>query len=159
MKGQNIPAPQGKIDRVRLRRTMEALATFGLILVAVGLIAPFVSADNPGWLTAFKYIYAAGALCYFSARLVASLGKDESVRVRRLRRMEMWAGMCFMVAAFFWFYNTAKLGGYMLSFKAMQETVVFTLAGAVIQIISSWMLASALRKEQQQKQEQQKQQK
>ena len=148
MKGKQNAVPKGKIDRARLRRTMEVLATFGLILVAVGLVAPFVSFDNQGWLTAFKYIYAAGALCYFAARLTASLGRDESVRVRRLRSMEMWAGMCFMTGAFFWFYNTAKFGGYLLTFKTMQETVVFTLAGAVIQIISSWMLSSALRKEQ-----------
>ena len=145
---QNETSPAGPAgDRASLRRSMEALATFGLILVAAGLVAPFGIAGSAGWLTAFKCIFAAGALCYFAARLVASIGKDESVRVRRLRRMEMWAGVCFMVAAFFWFYNTRGLGGHMLTFKAMQETIVFTLAGAVIQIISSWMLSSALRKE------------
>lgn len=147
MKSDKAESARPKIDRVRLRRTMEVLATFGLILVAVGLVAPFAAYGSQLWMAVFKFIFTAGALCYFVARLTASLGKDESTRVRRLRRMEMWAGICFLAASFFWFYNTRGIGGYMLTFKAMQETIVFTLAGAVIQIVASWMLSSALRKE------------
>ena len=81
--------------RVRLRRVMEALATFGLILVAAGLAAPFVSAGSVAMAVLFKWVFAAGALLFTAARVAGSLGRDESMRVRRLRRMETWAGFAF----------------------------------------------------------------
>lgn len=134
-------------SRARIRRAMEALATFGLILVAVGLAAPFATFGNGTLLVMFKWIFAAGALVYTVARVVGAVGRDESFRVRRLRRMEGWAGIAFCIAAFFWFYNTRKFDGEMLTFRMLNETILFTLAGALIQIVSSWMLSSALRKE------------
>lgn len=135
-------------SRERIRRAMETLATFGLILVAVGLVAPFAAFEDTLWNVVFKWIFAAGALVYTAARIVGSLGKDEGFRVRRLRRLETWAGIAFCVAAFFWFYNTGKLHTDTLTFRMLNETILFTLTGALIQIIASWMLSSALRKEQ-----------
>ncbi len=147
MKGKDNRQQTPVASRARLRRAMEALATFGLILVAAGLVAPMSFTQSPAWMATFKWIYAAGALMYFGARLTASFGRDESMRVRRLRRMETWAGICFLVAGFFWFYNTANSLWMASPFKAMQETIVFTLAGAVIQVVASWMLSSAQQKE------------
>lgn len=132
---------------LRLRRAMEALATFGLILVAAGLAAPFASAGSVAMAILFKWVFAAGALLFTAARVAGSLGRDESMRVRRLRRMETWAGFAFCIAAFFWFYNTSRIDSDVLTFRMLNETILFTLAGAFIQIISSWMLSSALSKE------------
>jgi len=84
---------------------------------------------------------------YTVARVVGAVGRDGSFRVRRLRRMEGWAGIAFCIAAFFWFYNTRKFDGEMLTFRMLNETILFTLAGALIQIVSSWMLSAALRKD------------
>ncbi|MDE7181248.1 MAG: hypothetical protein K2N88_08650 [Muribaculaceae bacterium] len=137
-------APSG-----RLRKAMEPVAVVGLLLVAVGLVAPFASMGSPGWMEAFKWIFTAGALAFTAARIAAAVGRGESFRVRRLRRMEAWAGIAFCIAAFFWFYNTRNFSGTFLTFRMLNETIIFTLAGALIQIISSWMLSSALRKEQQ----------
>lgn len=134
-------------SRARIRRAMEALATFGLILVAVGLAAPFATFGNGTLLVMFKWIFAAGAVVYTVARVVGAVGRDGSFRVRRLRRMEGWAGIAFCIAAFFWFYNTRKFDGEMLTFRMLNETILFTLAGALIQIVSSWMLSAALRKD------------
>lgn len=134
-------------DRSRLRRAMEALATFGLLVVALAMAGPFAGLLTPGWMTAFKWIYAAGALAYLVARITGAVGKDESLRVRRLRRMEVWAGIAFAVASFFWFFNTRGFNG-LPTFHMLNETIIFTLAGALIQVIASWMLASALKKEQ-----------
>ena len=134
-------------SRARIRRAMEALATFGLILVAVGLAAPFATFGNGTLLVMFKWIFAAGAVVYTVARVVGAVGRDGSFRVRRLRRMEGWAGIAFCIAAFFWFYNTRKFDGEMLTFRMLNETILFTLAGALIQIVSSWMLRAALRKD------------
>lgn len=133
--------------REKLRRSMEGVATFGLLLVCAGLVAPFATGGQSVWLVAFKWIFAAGALIYTVARVVGSLGRDESFRVRRLRRMEVWAGIAFCIAAFFWFFNTRRFDGIMLTFRMLNETILFTLVGALIQIVSSWMLSSALRKE------------
>lgn len=134
-------------SRARIRRAMEALATFGLILMAVGLAAPFATFGNGTLLVMFKWIFAAGAVVYTVARVVGAVGRDGSFRVRRLRRMEGWAGIAFCIAAFFWFYNTRKFDGEMLTFRMLNETILFTLAGALIQIVSSWMLSAALRKD------------
>ena len=59
--------------------------------------------------------------------------------------MEVWAGVAFCVATFFWFYNTSRYP-YM-SLAVMRDTVVFTLDGALIQIIAAWMIASQMKKE------------
>ena len=144
MKNQNSGK---KVDKTRLRAAMENVAVAGLILVAVGLIAPFASMGSPGWMVAFKWIFAVGAVVYTVARIISAWGRDESFRVRRLRRMEGWAGIAFCIAAFFWFYNTRAFSGYTLTFRMLNETILFTMAGALIQIVASWMLNSALRKE------------
>lgn len=140
-------AKPSSASRIRLRRAMEALATFGLILVAVGLAAPFFNTGDVSLSIMFKWIFAAGALMFTAARVTGSLGRDGSVRVRRLRRMETWAGLAFCTGAFFWFYNTSRIDSDVLTFRMLNETVIFTLAGAFIQIVASWMLSSAIAKD------------
>lgn len=135
------------VDRSRLRRGAEVLANFGLVLVAVALISPLLSFDGTGWTVAFKWIYAVGAVAYLGARVAGAIGKDESFKVRRLRRMEVWAGVAFCIASFFWFYNTGKLHTDTLTFRMFNETIVFTLVGAMIQVVASWMIAARLKKE------------
>ncbi|MDE6009975.1 MAG: hypothetical protein K2F87_00815 [Muribaculaceae bacterium] len=152
--------PQGGIEKRRKR--MEATATFGLILIAVALIAPFASfmagKGDPviiqpsaefTWADTYKWIYAAGALIFTFARLVNVSDTKESLRIRRIRRLEFWAGMAFCIGAFFWFYNTRKLSGmlYVGQMAILRDTVVFSLAGAMIQIVASWMLVWRQRKE------------
>ena len=133
------------------RKKMEAIATFGLILVAVALLAPFASSltgnlgpssSGSGPLAIYKWIYAAGALIFTGARIVNVSDPNESLRMRRIRRLEFWAGMAFCIGAFFWFYNERRLASMML-----RDTVVFSLAGAMIQIIASWMLVWRQNKE------------
>lgn len=140
------PVVGGK-DRRSIRVAMERLAIFGLLLVAVGLIAPFASMGSLTLMRIFKWTFAAGALIYTVARIVGAWGKDGSFRVRRLRRMEAWAGVAFCIAAFFWFYNTRNFDGFTLTFRMLNETILFTLAGALIQIVASWSINSALKKE------------
>lgn len=147
------------------RKKMEAIATFGLILIALALVGPFATSlwgANPmydpnsfSWSTVYKWIYAAGALIFTMARLVNVSDPGESLRVRRLRRMEFWAGMAFCIGAFFWFYNTQKLAGmaYIGQMSVLRDTVMFSLVGAMLQVISSAMVTWRIRKEREQKQE------
>ncbi|MDE7402375.1 MAG: hypothetical protein K2M87_03055 [Muribaculaceae bacterium] len=132
---------------VNIRNRAEATSTFGLLLVCVGLVGPFAGAGSSAWLIAFKWIFAAGAAIYTAARFTGAWPKGEPFRIRRLRRMECWAGIAFCVASFFWFWNTRAFDGVTLTFRMLNETIIFTLAGALIQIIASWMLAYAQRKQ------------
>lgn len=134
--------------REQRRKAFESAATFGLLLLAVGLVAPFTNLNDSTMLAVFKYIFSFGALVYTVARFAGGTDPGDSLRVRRLHRLEIWAGIAFCVAAFFWFYNAYKWRNYAFTLQVMRDTVVFTLAGALIQIISSWMMVSARRKEQ-----------
>lgn len=131
----------------QLRRRMEALSTMGLLLVAVGLVVPFAATDNSLIITICRWVYAAGAVIYTVARMVNVNNPSDSTRLRRLRRMEMWAGFCFIVAAGFWFYNTHRFAGIIFSLPVMNNTIVFTLAGAMIQVVASWMISAQGKKE------------
>lgn len=139
----------------KVRRAVEGTATFGLILVAVGLAAPFTDLLNSDYIRFFKWIYAPGALIYTVARIVGSTDPADSMRIRRLRRMEFWAGVAFCIGVFFWFYNERRYAD-LLSIGAgamvyLRETVYFTLAGALIQITANFALARRMKKEKQSK--------
>ncbi len=130
------------------RRYVEVAAAIGLLLVLVAMMAPFLQ----GWIGHSmmwtKWVYAAGALVYTCARVVNVNAPTDSLRLRRLRRLEFWAGMCFIVGAAFWFYKLQYYSGFFAGpIAVMRQTVAFTMAGAVIQIVSSWMIASQMKKE------------
>lgn len=135
----------------KTRKAIEGIASFGLILIAVGIAAPFTDMLNSDYIRFFKWIYAPGALIYTVARIVGSTDPADSLRVRRLRRMEFWAGVAFCVGAFFWFYNEhryaelLKFGSGAMTY--LRETIYFSLAGALIQIIAVAALSRQQRKE------------
>lgn len=134
-------------DAEKRRRMVEATATFGLILICVALIAPFASPANVAMMSGFKWVYSAGTLIFLIARAANASDPEDSLRMRRLHRMEFWAGVAFMAGAAFWFYQEAHLGPYVGVLGLMRDTVMFTLAGAVIQIIASWMIVAQQKKE------------
>ena len=131
----------------RRRRTVETCSTFGLILVAVGMLVPFTAIDNSELILAMKLVYATGALLFTVARMVNVNAPSDSLKLRRMRRMEMWAGFCFILGGFFWFYNSARYSAIPFSVAIMRDTVAFTMAGAIIQVVASWMITSRMRKE------------
>ena len=71
-------------------------------------------------------MFAAGAVIYTVARMVNVNDPGDSLKLRWLRRMEMWAGFCFVVAPGFWFYNAHRLAGIVFSLPVMNNTIVFT---------------------------------
>lgn len=133
------------------RKKVEATATFGLILIAMAMIGPFLNFNSDGfnWMSVYKWIYAAGALIFLVSRLVSVNDPKDSLRLRRLRRLEFWAGMAFCIGAFFWFHNENKFAGmlYVGPLAIVRDTVLFSLAGAVIQVIASWMITWRQKKE------------
>lgn len=139
-KKEKLEAADPKL--IQRRKLTEASASIGMILIIVAMFLPLLNMLSTTNLHIFKWIFAAGTLMYWGARCVDVSSKGESIRVRRLRRIEFWAGACFGVAAFFWFYNDNKFGDLpgVGSLKILNETILFALAGAVLQIVAAWML-------------------
>lgn len=133
--------------RRAMRKKCENMATFGLLLLCAAMIAPFASAGKPEFLKIFSWVYAAGALTYTVARMVNVSDPAESVRLKRLRRMEFWAGIAFCIASGFWFYTLSRLGDMAGVLAVMKNTVLFTVVGAMLQIIASWLIVSRMKKE------------
>ncbi|MDE6576549.1 MAG: hypothetical protein K2J82_10950 [Muribaculaceae bacterium] len=147
MAGKNLFNPASISDR---RRYVESTATFGLILICVALIVPFFNPTDFALLVSFKWVYAAGAIIFLIARVVNVSDPSDSIRLRRLRRLEFWAGIAFAMAAGFWFYqesHLASLGQYVGVLAILRNTIMFSLVGALIQIIASWMIVAQSRKE------------
>lgn len=138
-------------SKSRSRKAVEGTATFALILVAVGLAAPFTDLTNASYLRIFKWIYGAGALIFTIARIVGSTDPADSMRVRRLRRMEFWAGVALCIGTFFWFYNEHRYADYLAwdsgTTACLRETIYFTLVGAIIQILASVSIVRRQKKE------------
>lgn len=143
--GADINKIAAKLEK--RRQAVENTASCGLILLAIALVAPFGAGTATWVLPAAKWIYAVGALTYFTARIINVSGPKESPRLRRLRRMESWAGIAFVVASAFWFWHSAQLGEYAGLLALLRDTILFSLVGAVIQIISAFLIASQLKKE------------
>ncbi len=150
MKRDNQSA-QGAKTEARLeqrRKYTELVAALGLLLVLAAMMAPFLEGLTGHSMMWAKWVYAAGALAYTVARVVNVNAAGDSLRLRRLRRLEFWAGMCFIVGAAFWFYKLQYYSGLFAGpLAVMRQTVAFTMAGAVIQIVASWMIAYQMKKE------------
>ncbi|MDE6511419.1 MAG: hypothetical protein K2L00_04950, partial [Muribaculaceae bacterium] len=139
------PSPQGSGTSGQLekrRKYVELGASCGLLLVLAAMTAPFLEGFVGHTLMWAKWVYAAGALVYTAARVVDVNAPGDSLRLRRLRRLEFWAGVCFIVGAAFWFYKVDYYSGMAAGpLAVMRQTVAFTMAGAVIQIVASWLIA------------------
>ena len=129
------------------RKQVEGTATFGLILICVALVGPFTSPANMEFLNVFRWIYGAGAVIYLIARLADISDPQDSPRLKRLRRMEFWAGIAFGLGTAFWFIGQHRLGEYAGALAVLQNTIMFTLIGALIQIVASWLIYSQMKKE------------
>lgn len=130
------------------RKNVEIAATIGLLLVLLAMMAPFLRSLPVAIEEIAKWVYALGALTYTIARVINVNAPGDSLRLRRLRRLEFWAGMCFIVGAAFWFYKLQYYSGIFVGpLAVMRQTVAFTMAGAVLQIVSGWMISHRMKKE------------
>lgn len=117
-----------KQDNPTSRPWAKWLAVAGLLLILTATAMPLFRLQGD----LFRYLYAAGALCVFIGRLFNPC-PDTNIRVRRLYRIEVWAGVIFCVGAFFMFYRQA----------GAMDWMAFTLAGGVIEAYASIMIPKA----------------
>lgn len=81
-----------------------------------------------------RSLFTAGAALVLIGRLFAPSVKEQSLRVRRLCRLEVWVGIIFCAGAFFMWYTPERM-----------DWLAFTLAGAAVQIYVSMALPRAIR--------------
>lgn len=97
-----------------------------LLIILGATMIPFFLADNVSAQTAFPWIFSAGAVLLLIIRLFTPF-RGTDLRLKRWHRIESWSAIFFCVAAFFLFWPEGQL----------RDWLAFTLAGAVIQIITS----------------------
>lgn len=146
--GDNLSAA-ADARTLKLRRNMENLAMAGMGIIAISLILPIFHLSTGEWLNWLKWVYTIGAAMYLGARVIGAIRvtSGESARLKRLRRMPAWAGVAFGIGAWFWFYSESHLGAYAGPLAILRQTILFSLVGAVLQIVSSWMIYSREQKE------------
>lgn len=143
MKDKNDRRPGRKvsIDDVTGPKTAPVwtiASTIGLLMIAAGTLIPILSARETAYGNmpdTFKYIFAAGVAVLLIARIFSSY-KGKIVRLKRLYRIELWSAIFFCAAAFFLFYEK----------DTTRNWLAFTLAGAAIQIYTSFMIPRTMRK-------------
>lgn len=127
------------------------LATFGLLIIAVGTLLPIFSIKAESslgfWAAAagyWKYVYAAGALCYLVGKLFCPYTGIHP-RIKRLYRIESWSAVFFCVAAaFLFFIEPNKPNEWGLSTR---DVWAFTLAGGALLIFTTIAIPRVIRKE------------
>ncbi|MDE6563902.1 MAG: hypothetical protein K2L92_03635 [Muribaculaceae bacterium] len=101
-------------------------APMALLVIFLATLVPFLLMDNEVAREAFPYVYSAGALALLLVRLFTPF-KGTDLKLKGWHRIESWTAIIFCVAAFFLFYNPHQL----------RDWLAFTLAGAVLQAITS----------------------
>lgn len=140
MKKNNTPADGTHYTRQEImgtapRPAFVIVGTLGLLAIAIGTLLPILNVNNPGAVTWWKWIYAAGAALYLVAKFFSPYtGKHP--RIKRLYRIESWSAIFFCVAAFFIFYNQGMT----------RDVWAFTLAGAALLIFTSVAIPRAIKK-------------
>ena len=130
----------------RRRRISEIMASVGMVVIALSLFLPLLNLLDTSNLQALCWPFAIGTVLFWGARCIDVSAPDDSMRLRRLRRLEFWSGACFGVAAFFWFYHMYKAGPYAGALYILRDTILFSLAGAVLQLIASWLIYYRVKK-------------
>jgi len=120
------------------RPWVSAIAIIGLLAIAVGTFLPILNMHMaPGEaLSWWKYVYAAGAVCFLAGKLLSQY-TGEHPRVKRLYRIESWSAIFFCVAAFFLFYNG----------NVTRDSWAFTLAGGALLIFTTIQIPRVVKKE------------
>ena len=112
--------------------TMAAwIANIGLLLVLAGTAIPLFS--HTMFLTT-RWIFSAGAILAFAGklwgRIAAPADASEPVRLTRMRRLEVWSALMFVVAAVFMFLRNV----------GPTDWIAFTLAGGALTCYTSLMI-------------------
>lgn len=136
---------------IQNKQILGIAGSCGILLIAIGLLLPLFNMFNPILLDICKWIYSVGAILFLISKLLVRQDKSESFRLRRLRRMEFWAGACFVVGAALWFYNQNKFSnfpaGTVGALALIRDTILFAMSGSMLEIIAVWLIYFREKKE------------
>ena len=104
-------------------KVANTLAPIGLLLVLLATVAPFFLMNTAWAQAAYPYVYSVGAVIVLIARILGPKNSKD-FKLKRLKRLEVWEGIIFCVAAVFLFVPGSTL----------RDWIAFTLAGAILQI-------------------------
>ena len=119
-----------KLDKKTLQRIQGVLLALGMVMLVVSAAFPLLGVWPEGMLL-MRYIFAAGAATVLAVRLT-DVYEGKNLRVKRLHSLERVSAFLYCVSAFLLFYYGNRLGG--------GDWIAFLLAGAIMQIYTSFMI-------------------
>lgn len=119
-----------KPDKKTVAKVQSAMLSVGLLMMFVAAAFPLLGLKLE-YLPLMRYVFAAGAVVVLAVRLT-EVYEGSNFRVRRLHSLEKVSALLYCVSAFLLFFYGNKLGG--------GDWIAFLLAGAVIQIYTSFMI-------------------
>lgn len=120
------------------QNTTTIILSVGMIILLVTAVMPIIGMSF-SWV---KYVYACGAVMTLLAR-VFDRYTGKNTAIKRLYRIQAVSSVCYCVSAA---TLCVPLGGYV----SEKDWIAFLMAGAVMQIYSSWRLQSEEKKEKEQ---------
>lgn len=108
------------------------LLCVAMTTLLIAAILPFFFHDWQGW----KYVLAAGALGTLVAQILIPSPSKE-LRIKRFAHMNVWSAILYCVAAYCPFSS---------DFNMQKSWVAFLLAGALLQIIATYMIGRLSKK-------------
>ena len=117
------------------QNTPVALLSLGMVILLMAAVMPLVGMTFQ-WI---KYVYAIGALFTLVARLIDRY-TGKNVAIRRLSHIQSVSSICYCISA-------ATLCVPMGEYVSEKDWLAFLLAGAVLQIYSSWRIQQEEQKE------------
>lgn len=106
---------------------LNIVLSVSMIIIATVAILPLLKIQ---W-TGLPYLFAVGAVGTFVVRLLSPQYKGDSLRIKRLFRLETVSSICYMLSAFFMFYP----------YSEQTDWLAFLTAGAVLQVYASFMIS------------------
>lgn len=117
-------------------KNLDILLSLALLMLFVPALLPLFDMEGE-WMI---YGYTAGAILAVLSRVLqrAAYRKDKSIplRVRRLKHIEFWSSMCYLVSAYFRVSDPYH----------PENWIAFLLAGAALQVYTSFMIPYQLKK-------------
>ena len=119
-----------KLDKKTVLRIQTVLLAMGMVMLVVSAAFPLLGVWPEGMLL-MRYIFAAGAATVLAVR-ITEVYEGKNLRVKRLHSLERVSAFLYCVSAFLLFFYGNRLGG--------GDWIAFLLAGAIMQIYTSFMI-------------------
>lgn len=107
------------------------IITAGMVFIVVGVLMPILGYS----IMTSRWVFCFGAVVNLAGRIFVRY-HGGNIRLKRLMRLEFWAGVFFCVSGFFQFYSPRT-----------SDWIAFTLAGGAILVYTSIMIPRVSKKD------------